>query len=71
MLSLLERNLNTQMDEELYPLSTRTRNVLGQLNITTMEELKKLTLYTLLNTRNAGPMTARELIEFFWYKRKK
>jgi DNA-directed RNA polymerase alpha subunit len=54
------------MDEDLYTLSVRTRNVLGQLNITTYEELKSLTLHTLLNTRNAGPVTARELIEFFW-----
>jgi DNA-directed RNA polymerase alpha subunit len=59
------------MDEELYTLSTRTRNVLGQLQITTYEELKHLTLYDLLQTRNAGPMTARELTEFFWQKRGK
>jgi DNA-directed RNA polymerase alpha subunit len=56
------------MDEDLYTLSVRTRNVLGQLNISTYEELKKLSLYDLLNARNAGPMTARELIEFFWHR---
>lgn len=54
------------MDEDLYTLSVRTRNVLGQLNISTYEELKRLTLHELLNTRNAGPVIARELIEFFW-----
>lgn len=59
------------MDENLYQLSVRTRNVLGQLNISTLEELKTLTLYQLLNTRNAGPVTARELIEFFWHRREK
>lgn len=46
--------------------STRTKNVLIALNISTFEELKRLTVYDLLNTRNAGPTTAREIVDFFW-----
>lgn len=54
-------------NEDFYSqFSTRTANILRQLHINTHEGLKTLTLYNLLHTRNAGPTTARELIDFIW-----
>lgn len=48
--------------------STHTAYILQQLHISSYAGLKTLTLYNLLHTRNAGPITARELIDFIWNK---
>lgn len=49
---------------ELSGLSVRARNVLLGMGVTTLAQLRTVTVYSILSARNAGPVTANEIVEF-------
>jgi len=53
-------------DSPFTGLSTRTQNVLRLLGVADREQLKQVTIADILYCRNAGPATAKELVDFVW-----